>query len=608
MPGINSLCNKTPNTSFCAFLKQSFIIYKFLDFKKFAGLVFVIFLSEPAKKFHVHRLALIIGVLLLTVSFLNAQEIKTLLQPPKPGFSGSIFASGQYYSIRGAENRRSPYSYNIAGNLTFKLSVITVPVSFSFRDQQFSYGHSFNKFGISPYWKWIKVHIGHRSMRFSNYSLGGKNFFGGGLELTPGKFRFSAFAGTMQNPLAQRDTLIYGAELVPTYKRFAYGGKIGVGSRRNYFDLIALHIEDRETDELVGSRRQTGFNPVKNVVLGTDWKFVFFKNLNLKGTINASLYTENKALESSLESIESPLLRNLFDINASSKLSLAGEADLRYNFKYFGLGVRYRRIEPNYRSLGIPFLQADFENYTFNVSASALKNKINTNVNIGIERNNLRNLDYMSRKRLIMNMNGSWMATQELMFSGNFSNYRFETTDGLVNINDTLRYINVSKNYGLNGSYNKKTEKLHWGIFGGFQQQQMTDLSPIARIGGDVNNFNLNAGVKLTWTAYDLTVSPSLLHSTYEYSESDRKRSGIGINLQKSFLDKKLSVNTSSRISTDKLNGVKDGTVFNQRLGLNVQVFGNSQANITFYYISKKSETSTSFNEVRLSVRYGIKF
>lgn len=78
----------------------------------------------------------------------RSSDIKTLIVPPKASFSGGIFASGQYYNVRGIDNRRSPYSYNLAGNLTFKLSVITVPLSFSFRDQQFSYGHSFNKFGM----------------------------------------------------------------------------------------------------------------------------------------------------------------------------------------------------------------------------------------------------------------------------------------------------------------------------------------------------------------------------------------------------------------------------------------------------------------------------
>ena len=553
----------------------------------------------------------------LTISFIclmflctvaGAQDIKTLIVPPKASFSGGIFASGQYYNVRGIDNRRSPYSYNLAGNLTFKLSVITVPLSFSFRDQQFSYGHSFNKFGMSPYYKWIKVHIGHRSMRFSNYTLGGKNFFGGGLELTPGKFRFAAFAGNMQNPLAQRDTLVYGAELIPTYKRSIIGGKIGVGSSRNYFDLIVLHIKDRQTDDLDIDRRKVGINPSKNIVMGTEWKTLFFKKLNFNGTINASVFTENLAIESSLESVKNPFLNNLFELNASSKLSLAGEAELRYNFKYFGIGAKYRRIEPNYRSLGIPFLQADIENYTFRLNTSLFKAKFNTNANVGIERNNLRNLDYLSRKRLIVNLNTSWMITKELLVSANFSNFKFETTDGLVEINDTLRYINVSRMYGLNFNYTKKSKNTQFGVFGGIQQQSLMDLSPVARIGGEVNNVNVNAGVRLFWKESDFTVSPSLIVSSYGYSDNKRNRAGVAVTLQKSLFDKILSFSSATRLSFDKLNGVKDGRVLNQRFGINCNVLKHSQVNFSSYFIAKKSFTGNSFNETRLSLGYGLKF
>jgi len=45
----NSLCKKNPNTSLFEYLKQSFIKYKFLDFKYIECLVFGIFLSETQK-------------------------------------------------------------------------------------------------------------------------------------------------------------------------------------------------------------------------------------------------------------------------------------------------------------------------------------------------------------------------------------------------------------------------------------------------------------------------------------------------------------------------------------------------------------------------------
>lgn len=62
---------------------------------------------------------------------------------------------------------------------------------------------------------------------YSAYTLSGRSFFGVGLELTPGKWYFSALKGKLQNPLAIRDTLVYGANLIPGYERNIEGAKLG---------------------------------------------------------------------------------------------------------------------------------------------------------------------------------------------------------------------------------------------------------------------------------------------------------------------------------------------------------------------------------------------
>lgn len=55
---------------------------------------------------------------------------------------------------------RSPYSYSIAGTINFAYKGINLPITGSYRDAQFSYDYTFNRLGISPNYKWIKLHLG----------------------------------------------------------------------------------------------------------------------------------------------------------------------------------------------------------------------------------------------------------------------------------------------------------------------------------------------------------------------------------------------------------------------------------------------------------------
>ena len=86
----------------------------------------------------------------------------------------------------------------------------------------FGLWQSFIRFGISPYYKWIRLYVGHRSMQFSNYSLNGITFLRG-FEPNPGIFRLAAMYGNIQTPNYNLDSLVYYANLIRDYKRKAHG-------------------------------------------------------------------------------------------------------------------------------------------------------------------------------------------------------------------------------------------------------------------------------------------------------------------------------------------------------------------------------------------------
>jgi hypothetical protein len=556
------------------------------------------------------RLFVILAIILGFCLPGEAQNIETISLKSKPGLSGGVHLGTQFYAANGIANRRSPFSYNLSGNLRLKWGLVNVPLSFSFRDQNLSYNARFNKFGISPYYKWAKLHIGHRSMRFSNYSLNGKNFFGVGTELTPGKLRFSAFYGNIRNHLAQRDERIVGGTLVPTFNRRAYGAKIGYGTRANHFDIIFLKIKDVE-NEPISDEPVPGIqlDPAENIVLGTQWQTTFFKRLQFGGTINFSAFTENTALQGiPLQNSSIKFLNNWTTINPSTRLSMAGELNAGLNFPSFGIGLQYRRVEPNYRSLGMTFIQADIEAYTAMTRFSFFKRKLSLNLRGGYERNNLRNLDYLGRQRLIGSARLTLLPAKGWNIGIHYSNFQYESVDGLVEINDTLRQVSVNESMGLNMNYTFRSEHRSFGLFASFQRNVNMDQSPILTIARDIVSINGNLGIRWDWSDLGLTIRPSLIYTQIQIEEMNRTQFGGSARMNKELFNEKLQAALQFRWSGIRESGAQVGHIIFSGLNLRYQLNTSQQIVAMFSYMDRRSSVRTDFNEFRSSLSYGLNF
>ena len=126
------------------------------------------------------------------------------------------------------------------------------------------------RLGLSPTYKWAKVHLGYRTMQFSKYSLSDITFFGVGVEINPGNLRMAAMYGELKTPNFNLDTLAFHADLISNYKRKAHGYKLGFGKQRNYFDLFYFKAKDRYDVADAEEFYITLLPPPENVVIGFD--------------------------------------------------------------------------------------------------------------------------------------------------------------------------------------------------------------------------------------------------------------------------------------------------------------------------------------------------
>lgn len=544
----------------------------------------------------------------------SAQDLENINQRPDFTVNGGLNVGGGLYSISGIDARRSPYSYMVSGSLRLQYGVLDVPVQFLFRDQQFSLGSSFNKIGISPRYKWIKLHLGHRSMRFTKYSMNGKVFFGAGAELTPGKFKISAFRGTIRNPLAIRDTIVFGATLIPTFTRRATGLKIGYGSRASSLEFAMLKIKDDATSAdpipVLPSNISVNLTPVDNLVLSTEWRLQMWKRLTFSGSLNGSTYTQNQLAgeDNNEESRGLSFLSGLTTVNSSSKFSMAGELGLNLNVRNFRLGAEYRRIEPEYRSLGIPYILNDIQAYTFTGGISLFQQRWIIDGVLGLEQNNLRNLDYTSRDRVLKSLRSTVNFNPNLNLSVNHSNYQYETTDGLVEISDTLRFISVNRNTNASLNYMSQNDEFNYGGYVTLVRQVVRDVSPVMQLTDDVVNNNYITGANLRWNSADFSLRPAINLSKYYIAERISSRYGLSLGARKGFYDKKLQTNAVTRYNKNTINGKGNGYVWTTRLGCSYKLSEKSAVQLNSIFLKKRALIGKNFNELRLNVNYGYRF
>ncbi|MFN3875640.1 MAG: hypothetical protein ACK4L7_06980, partial [Flavobacteriales bacterium] len=120
-----------------------------------------------------------------------AQDLERVGTKGGVSLTGGLSAFGAVYTTDLDAPRLAPFSWGTSGRLNLSLYELQIPLSFVFSEKERDFRQPFNQYGLSPRYKWATAHIGHRTMHFSELTMSGQRFLGGGLEMTQGKFRFA---------------------------------------------------------------------------------------------------------------------------------------------------------------------------------------------------------------------------------------------------------------------------------------------------------------------------------------------------------------------------------------------------------------------------------
>src|SRR5690606_17132939 len=234
-----------------------------------------------------------------------------------------------------------------------------------------------NNLGISPKYKWAKLHLGMRSMSFNKYTYDNMRFKGVGAEIQPGKFMLKYFNGRLfQSSL---NDLQYSNNLALPYTRKSWGLQTGYLSKTAEYSLIIFRAEDQFNAISDSVRLQTA-KPKANTAVGIVLKQQLFEKLKLSYESSVSAVTYDlQALRVNIQTHWTVYnMLGFYEKKTSSKYAYARKMSASYDIsENTQIGVNYERITKDYKSLGSLMFDHNFEAYTFNYSSAFLNNKIN---------------------------------------------------------------------------------------------------------------------------------------------------------------------------------------------------------------------------------------
>ncbi|MEQ8879511.1 MAG: hypothetical protein RLQ12_07770 [Cyclobacteriaceae bacterium] len=548
---------------------------------------------------------------------LYAQNLETIGQGKAFSISGGLNINQVFYQADGVENRRDPYNYFIAGNLNLAIYGWSVPFSFSYSDQNTSFQQPFNQYGMSPTYKNVTAHIGFRSMNFSRYSLAGHLFLGTGAEVAVNeKLKVAAMYGRL-NKAVESDTS--QSLNTPAYKRMGGGAKVTYGSAENFVDLTFFKAKDDV--ESISNPPTEEIKPEENLVLGLGFGVSPLKGLSLKGEIAGSaLTTDTRAEQVSTGNIYDHL-NFLIPQRVSSSFYKAMNGTVSYQFSQYVFGVNYERVDPGYRTLGAYYFNNDLENIALIHRSSWLQQKLNLNLRVGVQKNNLDNSELSSMRRVSMSGSVNYQITPRFTTQFNYSDFNtYVNFRPLVEVIDqstpydnldTLNYHQLarqaSSNFNLVLSERKESRQ---NLNVNFSYQETTEGRAAEDTYSGTRFYNLNTAYILsmgeTGWSFNLAGNVNLTQA-----QINNLIVGPSASVRKSMLDNKLSTHLTFSYNQARVEGAIATRIYNLRAGGNYTFKEVHQFTLNMTAIDRNSpgkETGSHFREFVAEVGYNYRF
>lgn len=583
-----------------------------LTYRKIANNCLIAVLRKPiVVTNHQNRISNYLSVIIATVLvvfcsfFGHSQDLGSIAQQKPFEIKGNIGTNFIGYNASGIDNRMQPFSALLASNATAYVYGMAIPFSVRLHNRNLDYSQPFNQVGLSPTYKWATAHIGYSSVNFSNFTLSGHRFLGGGVELKPGKFRFGLIYGRFKKATT---AFQHAVDTAQSLTRRGFGAKIGIGSEQTYVDLVVLKIKD-DSSSMIDPLSPAYLPSEENLVTGINTRIKLSKSLSFESEVAASIYTTDiKAVGFEGGDYEELLnkINKIVKLNLSTELLTAIRASLNLRLGKVNTKMEYRRIDPGYRSMGAYFMNNDLENLTISPSVSLFKRKLNLRGSIGVQHDNLRNTKRATSLRTISAIHASVNPWPVFGLDVSYSNYSSNQRPGRVPLIDSLKLYQATSNLNITPRLMFNGQKYNHMVMLVLSNMGLRDFNDYTRGHNENKALIANLTYSLNLVKLKANLMAGANYNRLENYLTTTTASGIMVGASKNLLKDRLNLGFNHafiRMSYQEGNGSTHNTTLTSSYALAKQ----HAMRLNVYFINANypdKELMPAFNEIKGDLSY----
>lgn len=538
-----------------------------------------------------------------------SQDLGNLKKQKPVDLSGSLSVRFNSFTTTATNSIRDPFFWTISGNPTLSIYGITFPFSLVISDKQKDFRQPFNMYGVSPYYKKIRFHAGYRTVYFSDYTLSDHVFLGGGIEADPSIFRIGFVYGRFMKAIAPVKDTIAGEYSAPSFARKGFAAKFGLGTSNNFVDFIVLKIQD-DTSSVKINPIDIGVPGAENLVLGVKSRQVIAKIFSFDVDFGFSAYTNDlrsaKLTDDKFKALD--FMKGLYTPKASTQFLAAGKASFGIRLKKLSLKFNYRRVEPDYQSMGAYYLNTDIENLTIAPSWQMLKSRLRINGSVGFQRNNLFSDKVNNSIRRANSLSISFTPNSKWGININYSNYNMSQTRNYTIVRDTLSLEQFSNNINGNLFFNFGTKTHRQNVNTSMNYMNLKDNSSRNSESNSTTSLNPSASYRFTNADKKFSYNLNSNASIFDTDKNKTFRWGLSSGISKALVKDKLKTGVNASFFSTRLNGANYSTTWSVCGNVGYQPHKGHSFNLGLNLVNRSFTVSTQPGTTDFLGNFGYSF
>jgi hypothetical protein len=456
------------------------------------------------------------------------------------GFSmhGTVSARAVFYNASGIQARRQPFSYVLSGSLFPTIGDFSMPILFNLTEQDRATGQPMNIFSVNPTFGFVSLRGGYVNPTYNPYTIAGHQMLGGGIELSPGKFRIGGAFGQLLRAVPDDPNASF--LLIPAYSRTGYAAHIGYGDNANFIELSFLKARD-DSSSLATAPRYFDITPGDNVVGGLSGRVTLFNALSIYVNGAVSAFTRDvraRTVDGTTVSgavLGGSVLTNLLLTNASTQLYTALDGGISLLLPNFSASVNYNRVDPDYRSMGVYFVNSDIQLVNASVNVSLLNQALRLTASFGAQNDNLQNKKLATTNRLLPSLMLSVAPSDAFGIDLSYTDMITTQTAGRAPLSDSTRMNMQNPLFSIAPRVTLRGDNLQHLITANGMYQQIIDNNRFTSDATQYNSLNAILGYNLTFLYDALTVGAGLNVGRLTGLGQTVSNNGVSINANKIF-------------------------------------------------------------------------